>query len=137
MDKTPSTKKDFDTEAVMKAKANPTQPQKVVENQVPPTITYFDSAQRIKTDQSPPQRLKAEKEETHQIQEEQPWGANEWGQNGWWANYYGWGTPMSMYCGENMPEEQTKGSYTKGRKSPQAWPNLRDEPGGRAYAKSV
>ena len=37
--------------------------------------------------------------------------------------------------GENMPETQPKGSYVKGGKSPQAWPNLRGDPGGKAYAK--
>ena len=35
-----------------------------------------------------------------------------------------------------MPEGQTKGSYAKGGKSPQAWSNLMDDHGGKAYAKS-
>ena len=35
-----------------------------------------------------------------------------------------------------MPETQTKGSYTKGGKSPQTWPNLREDTGGKTNAKS-
>ena len=94
--------------------AYPTPPRKAVENLAPPTIAYSDSAHQIKTDQIPAQRLKTEPEATQQTQEEQPWGANEWGQNGWWANYYVWGAPMPMYCGENTPETQPTGSYAKG-----------------------
>ena len=100
----------------MTGKANPTHPQKVVENQAPPTITYFESTHRMKTEQIPAQRLKTEPEATQQTKEKQPLGANEWGRNVWWANYYGWGTPMSMYWGSNMPETQTKGSYKGGNR---------------------
>ena len=80
MDQPPATEKDFGADSVITAKENPTQPRKVVANQEPPPITYSESAQQIKTDQIPAQRLKTENEGTHQIQEEQPWGASEWGQ---------------------------------------------------------
>ena len=45
------------------------------------------------------------------------------------------GLPTQIYWGANMPGAQNKGSY-KGGKSPESWPNLRGDPGGKAYAKS-
>ena len=58
MDQPPATKKDFGTDSVMTARANPNQSQKNVERQAPPTITYFDSALQVKTDQIPARMLK-------------------------------------------------------------------------------
>ena len=105
-----------------------------------PTITHSGSTQEIKTEPIPAKRLESEQETTPQTQEEQPlyaseWIANEWTQNDWGMNCCGWGMPMPMYRGENMPGAQTKGSY-KGGKSPEAWTNLWVFHGGKAYAKS-
>ena len=58
MGQPPTTIKDFDTDSVMAEKANPAQPQKVVEDQVPPTITYSDSTHRMQTAQFPPKDFK-------------------------------------------------------------------------------
>ena len=46
----------------------------------------------------------------------------------------GWGHPM--FWESNMPSPQTKVNYTKGGMSPQTWPNLTEDPGGKAYARS-
>ena len=74
MEQPPATKKDFGNDSVMTEKANPSQPQKVVENQAPPTITYSDPAHQMKTDQLAAQRLQTEPEAAQQTQEEQTWG---------------------------------------------------------------
>ena len=134
MDQPPKTKKEFDTDSVMTEKANPTQPQKVVESQAPPPITYSDSTQKMKTDQFPAQRLQTEPEATKQTQGKQTWGANDWDRNDWRAGYYSRGEPMPMCWGGDMPESQTQGSYT-GAKSPQEWPNLRAILEGRLTLK--
>ena len=113
MEQPPATRMDFDADSIMTEKGNTAQPQKAVQIQAPPSITYLNQTQELRMEKNPAQRLKTEQEATQKTQEE-TWGANDWDRIDWWGNYMGWGHPM--FWGSNMPAPQTKGNYTKGGK---------------------
>ena len=126
---------ELDTDSIMTEKNNPTQEQKVGEQQVRPTINFSDFTKEMKAGQIHAQRLPIGPETAPLLNNETPWVDYDWAQNDLGVNYYSWGMPMTMPTyWENTPETQNKGQK-RGEHSPE-WPNLRRDPVGEVYAKS-
>ena len=110
----PVTKMDLYTGAIMTDKGNTTPPRKSAKNPTPPTITYPNPTQGPKSGQNRARGLKTVQGATHQPQEEQQWGANDWNRSNWMEHYVGRG-PQSV-GGQTHQRHKQKAITQKGER---------------------